>query len=64
MIVVQVGLTGRYHTPNDDSLETVLTSEDEIIFGAGVRREEDSRQEISLRTMPSGSPSFTHNTHV
>ena len=44
LIVVQVGLTGRYHIPNGDSVKTVFTAQHEIVFRMGVPREQDSWQ--------------------
>jgi hypothetical protein len=62
LIVVQVGLTGRYHIPSGDSSRTVLTLQEEITFRVGLPRE-DSLQDLSLHTL-SRSPSSAHDAHV
>jgi len=60
LIVVQVGLTGRYRIPNVDSSRTLLTARDEITFRVGLPREQDSLLDLPLHT----TLSHSLGTHV
>ena len=66
LIVVQVGLTDRYHIPSDDGSKRVLAAQDKITFRAGVSGERDSRQDIELGAVVSSRPlpSAVHGSHV
>jgi len=64
LIVVQVGLTGRYRIPNVDSSRTLLTAQDEITFRVGLPREQDSLLDLPLRTTLSHSSGPAHGAHV
>ncbi|KAF8550974.1 hypothetical protein OG21DRAFT_337711 [Imleria badia] len=64
-IVVQVGLTGRYHVPSGGSSKAIPIAQDKVIFRVGSPREEDSRNDLALHAVLSRSkPSSAHNDHV
>lgn len=62
LIIVQVGLTGRYHIPSSGASNTVLFTEDEVICRTGTLQEQDSRQDVSFRTDTVRPCSQSHHT--
>jgi len=60
LIVVQAGLTGRYHVPHGDFSNKVSTAQDQITFRVGTPRDQESWRAPST----SRSPSPAHDAGV